>query len=626
MDFKPSSPSFRINYLYFGVFLALLLFISICSMLLKEGMTGSRFFFLFHAGGQAVLEVLLFVLGAWLIRQVLGRLCFWLFVGFSFVISIVHILEFMLDRVLDMSILQTLAFVYDESFDNFLYLLDASGVPLWLWAVFFSLLACLPLIGMAIYKISDWIIQKRPLFIRHETLLQACVCIPAALLFWDFSASRMIHPDSYTTFRRSLPWKQTFFHPRAVEFASGKLNPALNEQQIGELIAKTELSIEQKPSVFLFVTESLRGDFITEEIAPHLTKFRDENIRGEISLSNGNGTHLSWFSIFHSQFSFLWNKTKKAGWKSGSPALALLKNHGYKIRVYSAAQLGYYGMGELIFGEKNHLADSFQIFEHSAPKPACYADRDAIEAMRKDLREDPSLARGNVFVIFLDSTHFDYSWPRDTTSKFRPFGSEITYFQAYQSQKNISLIKNRYRNAIHYVDSLFGQFLSFVPSDALIAFMGDHGEEFFDQGHLFHNSHLSKSQTSVPIFMKIRGQKKVVPMVSQMDVMPTLLDGIAGAKIPFLQGESVLRERVWPFVAIARFNAGRCPYEWCLHNGTTKLIMQFDNHNNITESTKIHLLSLKTHEDHSFPAREKALETRVEKPYKEAFDRLFMGR
>jgi hypothetical protein len=526
--------------------------------------------------------------------------------------------------VLDLSVFHTIDFVFDESFDNFIYLLDASGVPLWQWAIFFGLLFSLPLIGIAIYKGTDWLTRNRPIALRREFFLQAFVCIPAALLFWDFSASRMIHPDAYTTFRKSLPWKQTFFQPKSVTLLSGKLIPPKSEEEIALAIDATKPLSRDKPSIFLFVAESLRADFITTETAPNLARFRDDNIHGDISLSNANATMISWFSIFHSQFPYLWNKTKQSGWKLGSPPLALFKKLGYKIRVYSAAQLGYYGMNELIFGENLHLADSFQIFDHTAPKRACHADREALRTLEADLVANPNLAKGHVFIVFFDSTHFDYSWPRETPAKFSPFGSEISYFQAYQSQKNIELIKNRYRNAIHYIDSLFGSFLQFVPSDAFIVFTGDHGEEFFDQGHLFHNSHLSRAQTSIPIYMKIKNYKFKSPLLSQMDIMPTLLDGVLGKTSPILQGESALRERQWPYVAIARFNASRSPYEWCLHNGKAKLVLQFTNRKNILESKTMDVLSLRSHQDSSFPEYKKDMEAWVQDHFGPAFDRLFM--
>jgi len=623
MDISPKPPLIRVNYLYFTIFFCLLLFISICSMVLKENLVGSRFFFLFYAIGQAVMETLLLVFAGWVIRRFCGRFPFWLFIGATFVGGVMHVIDFLVGRVLDLSIFNTISFVFDESFSNFLYLLEASGVPLWQWALFFGLLAALPLLGIAIYKGTDWLTRNRPLELRREFFMQAFVCIPVALLFWDFSASRMIHPDAYTTFKNSLPWKQTFFHPKSVQLLSGKLIPPKSEQEIAFAIENYEPVRKDKPSIFLFVTESLRQDFITEEVAPNLSRFREENIHAERSFSNANCTQVSWFSIFHSQFPFFWNKTKQAGWKLGSPALALFKQLGYKIRVYTSAELGYYAMNQLIFGENQYLADSFQCFEHKTPKSACYADKQAVAAMKQDLAENPDLSKNNLFVIFFDSTHFDYSWPKENQPKFSPLGSEISYFKAYQSDKNIELIKNRYRNAIHYVDSLFGSFLSFVPPDAMIVFTGDHGEEFFDHGHLFHNSHLSRSQTSIPIYMKIKGRQEKLPMLSQMDIMPTLLDGAYGLTSPILQGESALRERQWPYVAIARFNASRCPYEWCLHDGQSKILLQFTNRKNITESKTMRLLSIRSYEDKSFMKYKDDVQGWVRDHFDPAFDRLF---
>ena len=243
-DSQPPNPLIRVNYLYFGVFLVILLFTSACSMLLKENMIGSRFFFLFYAFGQSIMEVGGFVLGAWVIRLFLGKICFWLFVGATFTVGMIHILDFFLDRVLDLSAFNTLGFIYDESFDNFVYLLEASGVSLWMWGFFFGLLACIPLLGMVIYKSAELATRRRPLFIRSESLLQALVCIPAALLFWDFSAARMIDPDAYTTFRKSLPWKQTFFQPTCVKFNCGKLVPTSKRKRDRSRPSKTLISTQ----------------------------------------------------------------------------------------------------------------------------------------------------------------------------------------------------------------------------------------------------------------------------------------------------------------------------------------------------------------------------------------------
>jgi hypothetical protein len=615
-----------VNYLYFGALFVLLLLTSTGSVLLKEHLAGSRLFFWFYAVGQSALEVIAFTFIGWLIHRCLGKVAFWFFIGTTFLVFFLHAFDFLMDLVLDLSIWETMvAFVIDESLSNFFYLLDASGVPLWVWGIFFVAIALLPVAGVFIYKGTDWLSKKRGgLEVRPETFLQLFICIPAALFFWDYSASCIIRPDAYTEFTKSLPWKHTFLQPSAVRLAlPGGLKKPLAEHELAEAIQAFDGTATHKPNIFLFVVESLRSDIITPDVAPHLSQFRDENISGKVPLSNANGTHLSWFSIFHSQFSYAWSRVKNESRKMGSPALALFKKLGYQIRLYSAAELNYYGMETVLFGENAKLLDSYQTFHHGDKKQPFESDAEAVQAMEKDLATNPNLKEGQLFIIFLDSSHFGYSWPEKTLSKFAPFAKEFAYFKAIGSRSSIEQVKNRYRNAVHYIDSLFGSFLTKAPTDALIAFTGDHGEEFLDHGHLFHGSHLTHEQTSVPLYMKVGSQKREVPLLSQMDILPTLLDHLTGRSASFLEGESALRDKQWPFVAISRFNASRAPHEVCLHNGKNKLIARFSDCHHIFEARELQILSVRGADDIPISTAAKDLEPWVQREFGPALDRLF---
>src|SRR5579871_2052441 len=109
----------RINYIYFSsAFLLILLLVS-SSLSHKENLDGSQFFFFLYALGQAFLEVLLFIFLSIHILRYLGTFCFGLFIGGTFLISIIHLLDAIMDRILDLTIWQTLrVFVLDESLDN----------------------------------------------------------------------------------------------------------------------------------------------------------------------------------------------------------------------------------------------------------------------------------------------------------------------------------------------------------------------------------------------------------------------------------------------------------------------------------------------------------------------------
>lgn len=403
---------FSINYLYFGFLFVVLMLLASSSIFIKEDLNGSRLFFFFHALGQIILEVSFLIFGASLVRKYLGKFCFFVFIGGTFFAFVLHIFDYLLDRILDLSILEAFRiFVLYENLDNFLYLLDASGIPIWAWVILICCLLSIPFLGMLIYKLLDKIVQKNPLPFRHTVFLQMFLCVPFALFFFDFSASKMIHPDAYTAFIKSLPWKFTFLHPRNVIIPIKTIHEPRSEREIASEIKKDQTILLQKPNIYLLVIESLREDFITKEIAPNLYRFKNTYSHYQTALSNGNGSHISWFSIFHSQFPFHWYHMQKQ-WKMGSSALNLLKKWGYQIRLYSSAQLGYYGMDELLFGRDLHLLDQVKNFHHIPPLQAADTDAAAIAALQKDIADDPSLQQGQVFILFLDCTHFDWKiWP-----------------------------------------------------------------------------------------------------------------------------------------------------------------------------------------------------------------------
>jgi hypothetical protein len=620
MQEDPKLP-IRINYIFFGLLFSLLAVTSTSSILLKEDLGGSRLFFWFYAIGQSTLEVTLLIFASWMIRKVLGNKSFWFFIGLVFLAFLFHLLDFMMDRVLDLSIWETLSFVFDESLDNFFFLLDASGIPIWIWVLSFSAMAMLPLLGILFYKATHWVTEKKPLQWRKETFFQLFICLPIALFFWDYSASPVIPPDAYTAFIKSLPWKHTFLTPKSIRLPiHGSLGQLPSEEKIAHAIHSIELQPDQKPNIFLFVVESLREDCITEAIAPNLSKFRDEHLSAELALSNANCTQMAWYSTFHSQFPFYWRHAKKT---VGSPALATFKKLGYKIHLYSSAQLEYYGMDCSLFGHERRLLDSAQFFLHPPPKEAWESDSELLKKLQADLANDPALSQGQLFIIFWDTTHFDYSWPKDKPSKFTPFASEFSFYKAYCSKKNIEKIKNRYRNAVHFMDSLFGDFLTKADPTSLVAFMGDHGEEFFDHGHLFHNSHLTHEQISVPIYFRIGERKEKVPFLSQMDIMPTLLNAITGHSFPFLQGESILEPKKWPYAVTARYNASRAPFEFSLHNGQNKLIVQFVDRKNIFSSNQLRICALRSCKDKTLSECQNELNEWVQDQFGPALDRLF---
>jgi glucan phosphoethanolaminetransferase (alkaline phosphatase superfamily) len=602
----PEVPTAAINYLFFGFYFAIIAAIHVFHVFLIEpNITLSTYFFATYAFAQCALETLAMILFAGIISIYLPRLLNF-YVVLVFFMFLSHLIDFPLVRLMDMSFWYALNFISQESYENFIELLLASNVSIFVWILAGLSGVALLLMGIFFYRISEkWTLRRQ--FIVSLPMLGAAIgAICVFLLSWDYGIKARISVLHFDRFEKTLPWKNTFFPPR-VDYLSLKnllCEPESEEELIQKLDSRA-FSLTHKPDIYLFIVESLRDDFINAENSPHLRQFKEENISFELTLSNANATHLSWFSLFYSKFPLYWGKIDPDVWKGGSTPLSLLKKMGYKIHVCSSARLTYYQMNRLIFGEGEHLADAiFYPDEEECDEPYL-RDQSTIDHLIVQMNKGGS---GRLFVVFLDATHLDYSWPKEMT-KFVPFEKKINYFTAAFSKGGLYGIINRYRNALYFIDSLFGKFMGALQKnpggrEAVVVITGDHGEEFYEHGNLFHASSLSQLQINPPLYYRFGEDEQVkgrtnCKMTCHMDVFPTIFHYLIGEDLmaEVLQGQSIFKEDRWPYAVIARFNASRTPYEYCIHNGTDKLIAEFSNQRNIYNSRSLRILSTKNCRD-----------------------------
>lgn len=615
-----------INYIFFGLFLVISLIMGTLSVLtIKNAPFYAKIFFLIYSYGQSILEICLIALGAVILRKYFPKIIFYAFIGLSFIFFIIPVIDYAIFKVMDITFWEGLDIALDESLENFIEMLHATSIPFFIWIICGILALFLPVLGVFFYKICDKISNKKRLTIYEDHFIQIFFCIPLALFIWDFKASSTINPNLYSEYTRTLPWKFTFVQPKTLTIDSlVELKKPKTEKDILSLIDNKDLKVEKKPNIFIFVIESLRNDFITNEIAPTLYKFKQENISFERSLSNANGTQLSWFALFYSNYPFHWKYYKDINWSSGATSLHILKKMGYDINVYSAPELKYYSMIDLLFGPKACLAKSFYLFPHYHPKEACDSDIEALKQMENNLKKDQ-----NIYITFFDSTHFLYSFPKDYKTPFIPY-ADVENFNIYSSFDNIELIKNRYRNAINFTDTLLNSFFNKLKEknlwdDAIIIITGDHGEEFNEEGHLFHASHLSSMQTNVPIFFKLGKNLRKIPsrkLVCHMDVFPSIFDYIFEKNIfeDSLFGESIFNETKFPFVITTRYNASRSPYEFFIHTENEKLTLRFKNKKEIFKNQHIQIISYKDKDDNTIEisSKQKILNT-----FEKAINKIF---
>lgn len=517
--------------------------------MIQHSSSSTKVFFLIYSLAQITLEILVLGYLGHILKKRFKTGVFTLFIGFCFVWFLSRFIDFVTIRLSNISVWKALdAFIFNESMENFIELIQLSGLPLGAFFLLVPLVISIPFVGIIFYKFCEKISKQNFIQFPSKKLLSVLVVLPLFMVVFDITH---LSRADYLSFQKVLPWKQAFFSPKNEEILfQGLLKGSQEEEEA--LIKLDNLKITKEeglPNIYFFVSESLRDDYITNETAPNLSLMKKESIFFEKSLSNANATHLSWFAIFHSEHPFKWVEKSQKNWKSGSLALQALKKKGYQIRLYSAAQLKYYGMDELIFGAERQLVDFSFLSPHYHPKQPYESDLEVIDQVVTDIQEK-HLEKGQLFIIFLDSTHFNYSWPPSFEAPFTPYASDVNLLYALSNIKDLDRLKNRYKNAIYFCDHLFGKVVNTLKKrelyeEAQIVFTGDHGEEFYEHGQLFHATQLSQEQLSAPIIMKLSSKRrKRYKLGSHIQIFPTLIHSLFGSSQfdDLVDGDSVIEK------------------------------------------------------------------------------------
>ncbi len=591
----------EINYLYFISLLVFLTLLSLSHFLSFETpLVGIPLFFLLQAFGQAILEVGLFVLIAYLLKRWAPRWTHLVFISLCFVLLLLHFTDFTLGRLMDTSIAYPIQFFFGSGIDHILTAFQALNMNFTMMLIMAATIVFIPVLGLFFYWLTYLVANRKPLSLSLNQIAMGLGSIFALLFVLDLLVHPFLNCPTYAKYQKALPFKTTFISPTPLCIQlPDSLASFRDETQTIDNIPK--LSLSRKPNIYFFVIETLRRDFVNQETAPHLTAFANEHIQFPESYSNANSTHLSWFAIFHSDIPYHWTGVRDV-WKMGSIPLQFLKRLGYKIRVYSSADLRYFNMDKVIFGQKRELLDQVEEYTSDRTLEPCGRDARAIESFEKDIQSEDA-KQGNVFIFFLDSTHSEYSFPSDFPIQFAPISKEIDYLTIGPKSQELEFIKNRYRNSIHYVDHLMGRFFQILQQRKLydkgiIAITGDHGEEFFEEGALFHGTHLNRYQTSVPLYLKFPGKKQKIyaQTATHLDLFPSILHHLTGLSdfSALFDGQSIFAQGRWPYHVAVLHNGPDTPCEFTIEGIGKKLHVRFPPGNNIYTQSTLEIIDVKT--------------------------------
>ncbi len=566
----------EINYLYFSFLLLFLTALSLSHFFTWDlPLKGIPLFFFLYAAGQSLLEILCFVMIAAILKRWAPKWVYFFFISASFFLMLFHFTHFLMVRVMDATLLYIFKFFLGSGIQHLIAGFQALNMNMTMIAIIVLTVLSIPVIGIVFYRLTYCLARKKPLKVTLNQIALTIGITGSILLLLDLLAHPFLNQSVYSKYQKTLPLGTTFFAPTPNHLDLP--NPVLesrDEKTTLALLPKASLS--HLPNIYLFIIETFRRDYL--DAAPHLSAFSREHIQFPKSYANANCTYLSWFAIFHSDLPLYWAEMRD-GWNYGSIPLQILKNLGYEILVFSSADLRFFKMDKLLFGNERALADHIEEYTFDWSLQPC--DRDALcfQSLEKHLKKE-----GQVHIIFLDSTHSEYSFPKNFPLRYEPIAKEIDYLTIGPKSPELELIKNRYRNAIAYIDDCMGRFFDLLKQkdiygDAIIAITGDHGEEFYEEGALFHGIHLNEYTTAVPFFFKFPSKEWVpkTEMATHIDLFPSILHYLTDQsdfKMLF-DGKSIFSQDRLPYRIAFMQNGPNAPSEFLLEKQNFKLKARF---------------------------------------------------
>jgi len=286
----------------------------------------------------------------------------------------------------------------------------------------------------------------------------------------------------------------------------------------------------KKYNVVLLVAESLRWDMLDPEIMPETWAFAQRSVQFTRHYSAGNGTRMGIFGMFYGLYGPYWFRFQQ---EMRSPVFVdALLDARYDFDVFTSARFSFPEFNKTVWrklpGNRMHEGDpNLQGWQNDRKYVS-----EIIDSIGKHRSEDGPFFR----FMFYESAHARYTFPKE--SIIRPDYKKDFDYATMDVKRDAELIKNRYANACHHLDSQFGRMFDYLESSGLlestiVIVTGDHGEEFMDNGRWGHHTAFNDAQIRVPMIISVPGREPRTydRLTSHLDLAPTIL-ALLGDRTP----------------------------------------------------------------------------------------------
>ncbi|MCC6664213.1 MAG: sulfatase-like hydrolase/transferase [Polyangiaceae bacterium] len=389
--------------------------------------------------------------------------------------------------------------------------------------------------------------------VEHRARGAAGVLLVAGLLggvlrdrLWDEH-----HPEA-ARLARALPWAAN------LERASNRggdatFGIAVDRQVAAELgtvrqaMSSATLSAAERPNLLVVHVESLRADVFTSGIMPNLTRIAEQCRVPARHYTTGNNTGTAVFGINTGLNAYQYPIARDR--RAPAVPLLVLKRLGYRTFTHFANNLKTYDdVFGVVFGD---VIDEAFVPPDDEPH---VMDRAVVAHYLESLAKGGLEPRFDYLV--LDSTHYPYGYPKEF-ERHTPSGTlELGLMDAVptgpdamsNARARIPLVKNRYLNAVGWVDTQLRALVDGLQRTGQLAktwfvVLGDHGESFWERDTLGHGTSLDEQQIRVvALFCGLGTGGLAVEQSSHADVFPTWFARmrLAGTPGHFMMGRSVL--------------------------------------------------------------------------------------
>jgi membrane-anchored protein YejM (alkaline phosphatase superfamily) len=288
---------------------------------------------------------------------------------------------------------------------------------------------------------------------------------------------------------------------------------------------------ESPPNIVVIVIDSWRFDALDARVTPNIASFARRSVRFLDHYSGGNATRIGLFSLFYSIPGTYWHRVLAE--RQQPVMIEQLARLDYDVRAFRSAPLHSPEFDRTVFSQVNAVR-----MRSNGETPAAW-DRDLTNDFLGYLGSRRQAAPFFA-LLFYDAPHsFDH--PADYPLRFKPAVTHVNYLNL-RPQSNPLPLLNRYRNSLHYVDSLVGEVFKAMEihgllDNSVVVVTGDHGQEFNDNGQNYwgHASNFTRFQTGVPLLLYAPGLApgEYHHRTTHFDVMPTLMRNYLGCEEPF---------------------------------------------------------------------------------------------